>query len=543
MMRKALSLLLFLLLAATPVQAQAPDTRFVAIAFHDVVDRREDRTADAVTTQSLVSFLDFLVAEGWTAISLDQVAAAGAGGPPLPEKAVLLTFDDGYRSFYTRVYPLLLAYRMPAVLALVSGWMDVPAGGTLDYGGTRVPRETFVTWEEVRRMQASGLVEVASHSHDLHTVVPLNREGNSAPAARTWAHDPLSATTEDDAAHKARIGADLARARSRILAETGKPPRALVWPFGRFSGPALQMAREAGFTMALTLEPEAADAQKPLEIHRYYPTQDPDLGTIMFNLRFAPPRAETVRLACLDPAPLAAATDDAARDQLLGQLVEQVRELGPTGVLLPLLSTEAAPRAWLPTDAAPLAANLFGRVARQLSTRAGVQVFARLDQDALDRLGPERAAMLLADAARAAPIDGIVLPAGGEAAPAPPAPPSRAELRAARAASDAAPVRLFAAASALDPRLQLILAGPPTPPPEADRALVPAPAQGLKALGWRKPENAGRLVETLGSGSPARLRQAVETLQRQGATGLALCPWPGPKPAPGFSAATSPWRP
>lgn len=539
-------LLVLALVWAVDAGAEAPGTRFVAVAFHDVVDRREDRTEDAVTTQSLVSFLDFLVADGWTAVSLDQVAAAGAGGPPLPDKAILLTFDDGYRSFHERVYPLLLAYRMPAVLALVTSWMDVPPGGMVDYGGRPIPREAFVTWEEVRRMQASGLVEIASHSHDLHRVVPMNREGNTAPAARTWAYDPASGTREDDATHRARVEADLLLSRSRIATETGRPPRALVWPFGRFSGPALAAARDAGFAMALTLEPEAADARQPLALHRYYPTRDPDLGTLMFNLRFAPPRAETVRLACLDPAPLAAAPDDAARDELLGRLIEEVRALGATGILLPLLAEGSEARAWLPTGAAPLGADLFGRLARQLSTRAGVEIFATLDRAGLDRLGEARAAALLADAARAAPIDGVVLPSETSLSPAPPLPPSRADVRAARADSADATARLFAAAAAIDPRLRLVLAGRGTPPPHADRALLPVPEPTLAALGWRAPEHGGRVVETLEPAAPASLRRRIRALQREGATALALCPWvPGEtlRIAPAFSAATTPWRP
>jgi biofilm PGA synthesis lipoprotein PgaB len=545
-MRGAIAILLLLLLAGPQANAEAPGARFVAIAFHDVVDRREDRAEDAVTTQSLVSFLDFLVAEGWTAVSLAEVAAAGQGGPALPEKSVLLTFDDGYRSFYERVYPLLLAYRMPAVLALVTSWMDVPEDGVVDYGGTPIPRSGFVSWNEVRQMQSSGLIEIASHSHDLHRVVLMNREGNTAPAARTWTFDPTTGGVESDAAHRARIEADLARSRARILAETGQPPRAIVWPFGRFSGPALEAAQAAGFQMALTLEPEAADARQPLAIHRYYPTSDPDLGTIMFNLRFAAPRAETVRMACLDPAPLAEAIDEPARDALLGRLIEDVRELGATAVILPLLTGGTTPRAWLPTEAAPMEAHLFGRLARQLSTRAGVEVFASLDRSGLLALGEARAATLLADAARAAPIDGIVLPAEGARDPPPPVPPSRADLRAARATSGADPARLFAAAARIDPRLRLILSGPATPHAGADRALLPAPQPELARLGWRNPDHAGRMVETLPLASPRTSRRSIRDLQRQGATALALCPWnPGETvhTAPAFSAATTPWRP
>jgi len=426
------------------------------------------------------------------------------------------------------------------VLALVTGWMDVPAGGMVEYGGRPIPRERLLTWDEVRRMQASGLVEIASHSDDLHRVLPMNREGNTAPAARSWAFDPKTGTREDDARHRARVLADLRRSRARILAETGRAPRALVWPFGRFSGPARDAAREAGFTMALTLEPEVADAREPFLTHRYYPTRDPDLGTILYNLAFAPPRAETVRLACLDLAPMAALADPESRDRLLGQWVEAVRELGATAVVLPLLAEGGPPRAFLPSDAAPLAADVFGRVARQLSTRAGVEAFGRLDRAGLAALGEGPAAMLLADAARAAPIDGLVLPADGALAAAPAVRPTRAAHRAARAVSDAPHARLFRAAAAIDPRLRLVTEGAVTPDATADRALLPAAEPRLAGLGWRTPSNSGRVVEAVAA--PAEMR----ALQRQGATALALCPWnPSrtPRFAPVFSGATVPWRP
>ena len=558
--RAALGAAARLLLAAglmlAAVAAEAGGTRLAAIAFHDVVDRREDRAEDAVTTASLVAFFDWLKAEGWTPVSAAAVRAAGQGGPPLPDKAILLSFDDGYRSVYDRVYPLLLAYRYPAVVALVGSWMDTPAGGTVDYGGRPLPRAAFVSWDEVRRMQASGLVEIASHSHDLHRVVPLNAAGNTAPAARAWRFDPLTGRTEDDAAHRARIRADLARSRQRIAEETGRPPALLVWPFGRFSGPALEEAAALGFTMALTLEPEAADARQPLTLGRYYPTRDPGLGEIADNLRFAPPRAPTVRLACVAMAPLAAATDPAARDALLGTLIEDVRALGATAVVLEAARTGSDGRlasAWLPTPLLPLEADLFGRVARQLGTRAGVEVHARLPlAEALATLGEAGARAFAADIARAAPIDGLLIEGAASAVPAPASAPSPEAVRAARAADTSAAARLFAGAAAIDRRLRLTLVAPSAPPvgapPHADAVLLPAAGHtpALATGGWLAGGNSGRVIQMLPPGPPAETRAALRRLQQQGGTAAALCPWSPADTgalAPDLSAATFPARP
>ncbi len=69
----------------------------------------------------------------------------------LPPKAVLLTFDDGYLSFYTRVYPLLRAFNYPAVLGVVGAWIDDPQGGTAVLYGEKsnVTQASFPTWNQI----------------------------------------------------------------------------------------------------------------------------------------------------------------------------------------------------------------------------------------------------------------------------------------------------------------------------------------------------------------------------------------------------------
>src|SRR6478736_2829484 len=172
MLRRAL---LFLLLVLPFAPARAAD-RFAIVAFHDVVDFKGDLDEDAVTVDRLIAFFEWLRANRWTTISLDDVDAARRGKKTLPERSILITFDDGYRSLHTRVFPLLLAYRVPAVVALVGSWLEAPAGSKVSYGKEQVPREHFLSWEEAREMARSGLVEFASHSYNLHRGVLGNAQ-------------------------------------------------------------------------------------------------------------------------------------------------------------------------------------------------------------------------------------------------------------------------------------------------------------------------------------------------------------------------------
>jgi len=154
---------------------------FVAVAFHEVVSSEADLDEDAVTTDRLIQFFEFLLADGWTVLSLDDVDQARLGQKRLPPKSILITFDDGYADLYTHVFPLLQAYNFPVVSALVGQWMDAPMTAQVNYGGQMVPRTNFLSWEQAREMQASGLVEFASHSYDQHLALQADVHGTQVP--------------------------------------------------------------------------------------------------------------------------------------------------------------------------------------------------------------------------------------------------------------------------------------------------------------------------------------------------------------------------
>ena len=365
--------------ATANATASVDGLAFTVIAMHDVVDIPAQMSDDSLITDRLVAFFEWLKGNRFNAVSLSDVEAARVGVRPLPQRAVLVTFDDGYASLYHRVFPLALAYRVPIVAALAGSWLEGPMDGLVQYGDQRVPRSNFITWPQAREMQASGLIEFASHGYDIHHGERGNPQGSMMPAAVTRVYSD-STGYETEAAYQARIRADLLKSRAQLLRELGTAPRAMVWPFGRYSKTAAEIAQAAGFTFAFTLDEGPASAANPMAIARHFPSGAPTLDTLASMARNNISLASVQRWACLNPAALWTGNAEADNDRL-GSAIERLRTLGATGVVIDAAQTDANGRlagAWFPTSELPVLGDVLSRVTWQLQTRAGVAVYVRL---------------------------------------------------------------------------------------------------------------------------------------------------------------------
>ncbi|MFP4639480.1 MAG: poly-beta-1,6-N-acetyl-D-glucosamine N-deacetylase PgaB [Guyparkeria sp.] len=406
-----LATLLTGLLVAGPASAAfptVPEGQFIALCYHDVRDdviSGLDRDPYAVNTDRLVAWFDWMKANDWHPVSLDRIAEARDGGRPLPENAVLLTFDDGLASLHSHVFPLLEAYDYPALFALQTGWLETvwtgsevtytpdafaepsvqtaATAGTVTYNDRPLGPEGFVTPGQLREMQASGLVEYASHSHDLHRGILANPQGNREPAAITRRLDPDSGEYESDAEFRQRIRADLARSRAAIESLTGQAPRAIVWPYGAHSREVDAIAADIGMPWSFSLggtplnTPDAESFSRELIVDDPHPlaiaTEARPVDDSPVNLP-EPQRAVHVDLDYVyDP-------DPERTNENLGRLLDRIKAMQVRTVYLQAFADPDgdgnASALYFPNRHLPMRADLFNRVAWQLRTRAGVQVYA-----------------------------------------------------------------------------------------------------------------------------------------------------------------------
>jgi len=108
-----------------------------------------------VTKEDLEEQFEFLCQQGYTPLLLSDLVKHVRSGEPLPQKPVLITFDDGYRDNYTIMYPVLKKYGLKANIFLVPAF--------LEQGET--PQDSYLQFSELQAMDPA-LIEYGLHSYD-----------------------------------------------------------------------------------------------------------------------------------------------------------------------------------------------------------------------------------------------------------------------------------------------------------------------------------------------------------------------------------------
>jgi peptidoglycan/xylan/chitin deacetylase (PgdA/CDA1 family) len=208
----------------TPVSTIGPtpdgtprELRVPILMYHYVSEPPPDSDAYrrdlSVTPEQFREQMQFLKDNGYTPISLYDLHRALARPYRLPEKPVILTFDDGYADVYTDAVPILREFGFTATFFIVTEWLDVQQPG-------------YLTWDQVRELEEQGFgFEAHSRSH-------LDMEGMSRPD----------------------LDYQIIGAQRAFQVELGRKPRFFVYPAGRWDENAIIALGEAGYWGALTTQ-------------------------------------------------------------------------------------------------------------------------------------------------------------------------------------------------------------------------------------------------------------------------------------------------
>ena len=364
--------------------------RYGVLAYHSVVDEsaaenQKHYFPQTISAQTLIKHFNWLKENGYNVISWQQVIDAENGQGTLPDNAVLLSFDDGYETMYNVVFPLLKAYNYPAVFAPVTGWLDTPANQKIAYADKMLDRSVFATWAQVKEMEQSGLVEVASHTHNLHNGINANPSGGQLPAVIAPEYKNGKYETED--AYKNRLRSDFALTVQTLVNHIGKKPRVMVWPYGQFNDVAVQIARQAGMPHYFSLGEKIVNKVGDKHIGRLLLNAETDLNTVKNYLDGIDESKQIQRVLHVDLDYVYDA-DKAQQAKNLDKLIDRIYRYGVTTVYLQAFSDPdgdgVADALYFPNKYLPVRDDIFGRIAWQLQTRAGVQVYAWMPVLAFD---------------------------------------------------------------------------------------------------------------------------------------------------------------
>lgn len=175
----------------------------------------------SVTPAALEAQMEYLVRNGYRIVTLKQVADFVKGTETLPQKAVAVTIDDGYRSTYEIAFPIFKKYNIPATVFLYTDF--VGAGDAL-------------TWAQMQEMQRSGLVDIQPHSKS---------------HSNLGAHYP----GESDAQYTERIQRELQTPASVIQDKLNVKSAYFAYPYGDTNAAVADMLAHQGVTLGLTVTP------------------------------------------------------------------------------------------------------------------------------------------------------------------------------------------------------------------------------------------------------------------------------------------------
>ncbi|MBV1905362.1 MAG: polysaccharide deacetylase family protein [Pseudomonadales bacterium] len=189
------------------------------LCYHQFVDASVSRSAMQVSARAFERQMEYLANNGYHVIPFSRLQGYLSGKQPVPPKSVVITIDDGYKSVFETAFPILKKFGFNATLFL---YTDFVGGGAA------------LSWNSIRAMQATGLIDVESHSSTHTSLVQLPKE-----------------TTQQ---YGLRIAYEVVNAEKVIQRSLNRKTRYYAYPFGDTSELVMDTLRINDYPLAATVQ-------------------------------------------------------------------------------------------------------------------------------------------------------------------------------------------------------------------------------------------------------------------------------------------------
>ena len=197
------------------------------VMYHSILESRNGKYI--ISPEQLDNDLQYLSEQGFETVTAEDLIHYVYHDGVLPQKPIMLTFDDGHYNNLTYAVPILEKYDMRAVVAVVGSFADREIG---EKG--RNPNFSYFNWEEIGLLCTSDTIEVQNHSYDMHS-------GRGAVRGKGESSEQFTTRLTDD----------IHRFNQAMATHADYLPRAFIYPFGAYSTDSEAVIRKQGFLTSL----------------------------------------------------------------------------------------------------------------------------------------------------------------------------------------------------------------------------------------------------------------------------------------------------
>lgn len=217
-----------------PTSAQVEEIKLPIIMYHGILKDTSRSGKYVVTPNTLKQDLEYISSKGYTTITMKNLIGYAYDDEPLPQKPIIITFDDGDYNNYGYAVPILKELNMKAVFSIVGEYTDrySKTGETnLNY--------SYMRWEDIKNAMEEGIIEFQNHSYALHS----NTKGRNGSMKK------IGESLEE---YQKMLTSDLMKLQNEFKENTNYVPNTYTYPFGAISKESINIIKEIGFKASLS---------------------------------------------------------------------------------------------------------------------------------------------------------------------------------------------------------------------------------------------------------------------------------------------------
>lgn len=207
------------------------------LMFHHV----SDEEGSALTSDTFRRYMIELKEGGYETIFYEDLYAFVNGNAALPEKPVIVTFDDGYESNYQYVYPILKGLGMKAEISVIGSSVGLDKNPN-----TGLPIISHFSWEQAKEMVNSGIIRIRSHSYGMHQHVSAEEVNRLGVIKKTYESPQL---------YLSMFSQDTMQMKALIKKELNYDDLVYTYPYGKYDLQTESILQNLKYKITVTTHP------------------------------------------------------------------------------------------------------------------------------------------------------------------------------------------------------------------------------------------------------------------------------------------------